>query len=232
MVVEVLHLKRDAEYAVSLVWGRTGPGDEVILKEQLRARLGGEGVVCGGEGEGHDFWTLLSPSLAPGRYFVTVTVLLLRPRAEGGGGAERDVASSGGDGMGAPHRHAFQVSAATSAVSKAEDWAEGAGCNRPDAGADGSPEAPSARTSALLTADRPDAGADGSPGGCGHVAGAVAGGGLGDDGDGEAVDLSVVLAARNDDHAGQGTFITRLRNSLQVLARHAWRVYIYIYIYI
>ena len=85
MVVEVLHLKRDAEYALSLVWGRTGPGDEVILKEQRRARLGGEGVVCGGEGEGHDFWTLLSPSLAPGRYFVTVTVLLLQPGAEGGG---------------------------------------------------------------------------------------------------------------------------------------------------
>ena len=55
------------------------------------------------------------------------------------------------------------------------------------------------------------------------MAGAVAGEGLGDDGDGEAVDLSVVLAARNDDHASQGTFITRLRNSLQVLARHAWR---------
>jgi len=210
MVAEVMDVMPEKGYTLGLVW--MSCGGQVIFEDRKRVKLHGEGVLCGAM-EGHDVWSFLSPPLYAGNFSVRLFVQL-------GEEMERPEAL----GM---YVHDFLVYAH-------EDRGEGV-CSGKEQGGRRTVELKDSVAIDDENVSWIDNGTDAVRDDGGKRSGAEQGGSrapkCGDKDGPQKVDLSIVLSARNDGHGdaaagvtagATGSFLSRLKNALDLLSKYSW----------
>jgi hypothetical protein len=210
MVAEVMDVMPEIGYTLGLVW--MSGGGQVIFEDRKRVKLHGEGVLCGAM-EGHDVWSFLSPPLSAGNFSVRLFVQL-------GEEMERPEAL----GM---YVHDFLVHAP-------EDRGEDE-CSGKEEGGRRTGDFKNSVAIGDENVSWIDDGTDAVRGDGGKRSGSEHGGSrapkCGDKDGPQKVDLSIVLSARNDGHGdaaagvtagATGSFLSRLKNALDLLSKYSW----------